>query len=648
MKSSKRNLIILGIIFSLIVILSSFTAIFIILTSNKSVTRTVMIYMVGSDLESDNGLASADLSSIDKNISNNSNVNVYLIAGGSKYWNNDYIDKNETSIFKLTTQGFEKVKDQSKQNMGNSETLSNFINYVYDNSKTDKYDLIFWNHGGAIDGSEYDELSLDDNLQLSEMDKALGNTPFKNNKIETVIFRTCLNGTLEVNTIFSKYADYMVASEESTLGASYTSVLNFINNIKSTDSGKDVSKKFIESYKKQIADIKNRSFQSTSDSIYSTYSLIDLKEVNKLSVYMNDFFNDINVESNFNNISRVRANLLQYAEEVPAYDMVDLYNLVYNLKSLSPNKANRVLNQFERTVIYNYATDSNSRGISIYFPYNGEKVYKDRFIKVYDELNGFDSYKNFIANFYKIQSSDYKAYSYTSNTVNTNESKNVDTYSDFELELTDEQVTTFAKAKYIVYRDNKDGFYKPIYVGREAKLDGNILKASIKDRQLQVIDKNKDKYNLTAIEKENTDKYIKYETNVILQSFKDMSNYKMDRAIMTIYYDKNTKKSNISNIVYDKNNDLVNSTALDLNSYESVAFSVSSGWDILDDDGNYVGPIVENGKVKGDGIVTGFEAKVGEFNFEISKFDDEYDYFCVFVITDTHNNVSYSKLIKLR
>ena len=117
---------------------------------------------------------------------------------------------------------------------------------------------------------------------------------------------------------------------------------------------------------------------------------------------------------------------------------------------------------------------------------------------------------------------------------------------------------------------------------------------------------------------------------------------------MTIYYDKNTKKSNISNIVYDKNNDLVNSTALDLNSYESVAFSVSSGWDILDDDGNYVGPIVENGKVKGDGIVTGFEAKVGEFNFEISKFDDEYDYFCVFVITDTHNNVSYSKLIKLR
>ena len=648
MKSSKRNLIILGIIFSLIVILSSFTAIFIILTSNKSVTRTVMIYMVGSDLESDNGLASADLSSIDKNISNNSNVNVYLIAGGSKYWNNDYIDKNETSIFKLTTQGFEKVKDQSKQNMGNSETLSNFINYVYDNSKTDKYDLIFWNHGGAIDGSEYDELSLDDNLQLSEMDKALGNTPFKNNKIETVIFRTCLNGTLEVNTIFSKYADYMVASEESTLGASYTSVLNFINNIKSTDSGKDVSKKFIESYKKQIADIKNRSFQSTSDSIYSTYSLIDLKEVNKLSVYMNDFFNDINVESNFNNISRVRANLLQYAEEVPAYDMVDLYNLVYDLKSLSPNKANRVLNQFERTVIYNYATDSNSRGISIYFPYNGEKVYKDRFIKVYDELNGFDSYKNFIANFYKIQSSDYKAYSYTSNTVNTNESKNVDTYSDFELELTDEQVTTFAKAKYIVYRDNKDGFYKPIYVGREAKLDGNILKASIKDRQLQVIDKNKDKYNLTAIEKENTDKYIKYETNVILQSFKDMSNYKMDRAIMTIYYDKNTKKSNISNIVYDKNNDLVNSTALDLNSYESVAFSVSSGWDILDDDGNYVGPIVENGKVKGDGIVTGFEAKVGEFNFEISKFDDEYDYFCVFVITDTHNNVSYSKLIKLR
>ena len=53
-------------------------------------------------------------------------------------------------------------------------------------------------------------------------------------------------------------------------------------------------------------------------------------------------------------------------------------------------------------------------------------------------------------------------------------------------------------------------------------------------------------------------------------------------------------------------------------------------------------------RVKGDGIITGFEAKPNEFKFQISTFDDNYDYYCVFVITDTHNNLSYSKLIKLK
>ena len=98
-------------------------------------------------------------------------------------------------------------------------SVSNFLKYAYDYSKTDEYDLLFWNHGGAIDGSEYDELSNNDNLNLKEMNEALFNSPFKNKKLEIVIFRTCLNGTVEVNSVFSKYAKYLVASEEITLGA---------------------------------------------------------------------------------------------------------------------------------------------------------------------------------------------------------------------------------------------------------------------------------------------------------------------------------------------------------------------------------------------------------------------------------------------
>ena len=102
------------------------------------------------------------------------------------------------------------------------------------------------------------------------------------------------------------------------------------------------------------------------------------------------------------------------------------------------------------------------------------------------------------------------------------------------------------------------------------------------------------------------------------------------------------------NKIYNNNDDKANAIAVNLNDYNNVVFSISSGWKILDDNGNYTGPITENGKVVGDGIITGFEEKPGKFKFELSKFDDNSSYYCVFVLTDTHNNVSYSKMIKLK
>ena len=105
-KNNKKNNASKIILVSLI---SAFAAILLILlivifTGNKSnssnnVSRTVMIYMVGSDLESQNGLGTVDLEEIDYFKMDNQNVNVLLIAGGSNDWYNNYIDKNETSIY---------------------------------------------------------------------------------------------------------------------------------------------------------------------------------------------------------------------------------------------------------------------------------------------------------------------------------------------------------------------------------------------------------------------------------------------------------------------------------------------------------------------------------------------------------------------
>ena len=638
-KSNNKKIILFSIIFVLIIIaiLLTYNLIF----KDKEVSRTVMIYMVGADLESKSGLASTDLKGIDYDKMDNKNIKVILIAGGSEKWNNSFIDEDETSIFELKEDGFEKVKTQKLQNMGDENVFKNYLDYVYTNYKTDKYDLIFWNHGGAIYGSQMDEIS-DDILSLNEMENGLKNSKFHNKKLEVIIFRTCLNGTLEVANSLEDYADYLVASEEVTYGTPFTNVLNFINKIETTDSSYDVGYKFIESYKDHIKTLKS-TYSNDSD-IYSTYSIVNLNKIKYLTESLNEFINVINVKENYKEISRIRSNLYQYAytqSDSADYDMVDLYNLITKLKKYDENKAKKVLNNIENAVEYNWATNNNSRGISIYFPYNADENVKKLFLNIYSNFKNLDKYYNFINTFYSIQNQNDYSYSFSNNKVNVNISNKE---ADFKLELTDEQKDGFAKAKYIVFRDNKDGYYHPIYIGTETNLNGNILSANIKDRQLKVIDKADKSFNgyiLTLIESETSNDYIKYNTSVILQNFKDFNDYKMDNAQMNLILNRKTNKISINNVILNNKENLKpNSTSVDLNEYKNIAFG-SFKYKILDDNGNYKTDWNSNG------IYEGVEIDVKDIDFKIQNLDDEYDYYCVFMIKDINNKTYYSKLIKM-
>ena len=656
--SKNKKTLLYIIIILLLVIIISVVGIMLLnnenLTSNKNSSRTVMIYMVGSNLESKSGLATSDLNSINLEGLEENNVNVLLIAGGSKKWYNDYIDKNETSIYKLESGGIKKVKTQPLLNMGKSEVLSEFLKYVYDNYKTDKYDLLFWDHGGAITGSEFDELHSDDNLSLVEFRDALKDSPFNsNNKLEVVIFRTCLNATIEVASVFADYSNYLVASEEVTLGANYTSVLNFINEIKPSDKGIDIGKKYITAYQNQIKSIRDKSIFSNQKSIYSTYSLMNLNNVNGLIASVNDFFGNVNVQSDFNSISRIRANLRQYGQDEPSYDMVDLYSLVTEMRTLDQNRADKVLSEFNKTVVYNWATNPESRGISIYFPYNGTIRAKTSLISVYNGLSGFDRYKKFITDFNTAKlAGGGKTYSYSMNKINVeteNKTKNVD----FTLELTDEQKENFAQAKYVVYRKNEDGYYSPIYIRGKADFDGNNITASIRNKQLRVYsttDKEDKGATLVLREVEEDDKYVRYETTVLLQRFKDIGagDYAFDPGIINLLYDKESKKIDVISAVY-KEDGKASTAIIDFSYYDSVAFSLSSGWDILDENGNYIGTTYdENGQIRGNGIITGWEEKPGQYAFTLDNFEDKLEYYCVFEIYDIYGNVSYSKLVKMK
>lgn len=614
---------------------------------NKEKSRTLMIYMVGANLESEAGIASADLEAIDYAKMKNDYVNVVLIAGGASQWYNDFVSVGETSIYELTSNGYKKVKEQERKNMGSSEVLSDFLSYAYDHYKADEYDLVFWNHGSGIGGGEVDEI-YNDALSIPEYEKGLEASPFNSdNKIETIIFRTCMNGSLEMAGFLKDYADYLVASEEVTVGMRIFDVLDFVNDILPTDSGYDVGLKFIERYKEQVGEIRDYyEGRNDFDYIYSTYSITDLSKITDLEKKVNDFFMSIKPSSNYNTIARVRSNLYQYAlnNSGDAYfDMVDLYRLVDGLKELEPKKADAVLKSLQSTVLYNYATNDQSRGMSIYFPYNATMNEQKYQLKLYDEFDSLEGYREFINEFYKLKNSSTGSKNfYTQTNVELGTSSQD---ADFMLTLTDEEKEQFAKAEYIVFKKEQDGYFQPLYRGKNVTLDGNVLKASIQNRQLKVVSNDgKENYTLLLIEQDETDEYITYTTVVLLEDFSssEFEDWKMDNATMQLIYDKDTKKIEIGSIILTSEDSTLPSNVMaSLEDYTTVAFT-NSKYKILDEKGNYTQNWV------GNGTLEGIEEKIGEFHFEVADSSDQSDYYGIFVIRDTYNQVYYSKLVKMK
>ena len=643
---SKLN-IILYIMISILVLLIVAIGI-VVVSKNNGTTRTFMIYMVGSDLESKSSMGTYELDGIDPTLVDLKNINVVLIAGGSSTWGNDYIDEDETSIYQLTKNGFEKVKQQKIKNMGDYSTLSDFINFVTKNYITDEYELLFWNHGGAIMGSEFDELSDNDNLSLQEIQKALTKTQFnKNNKIETVIFSTCLNGTIENANVFKDYANYFVASEEISMSVKDTSDFSFINYVTPKTESLAIGRSFIEKYKEKMNYLKDAYQIYNKDyNIYSTYSIVDLNNLDDLNKSVDDFFAEIDVLKNYNKIARVRSNLYQYAYKQagePSYDTVDLYNLINDLKELSPKKANKVLEELENTIIYNYSTDSSSRGMSIYFPYNASTQVQNMFLNMYNEISPIRNYNKFIDDFssFKLTNSSNRL-SFKNNSSNVNREEN---NTDFELELTDEQVENYAKANYLVFRDNKNGTYQPIYKGNEVTLEGNKIRAKFKDRQLKIVS-NENNYEgvFTLFEEENTDGYIKYSTIVTLEDIgsDDIGKWRFDVATVSLMLDKQKNKVSISGVLLSNKEDLPSKVMVDLKDYTHIIFS-STSYKILDENGNYTEDWDNNGTSEGHEFRTD-----EDYEFKINDFADDYDYYCVFRIYDVNNNYYYSNLVKMK
>ena len=174
-------------------------------------------YLCGSDLESDGGFATGDLSEL-MEADLPENVTVVIETGGALEWQNELVDGSVLQRYVYDSEGLTLVDEQPSASMGESGTLEDFLRFARENYPADRTAVVFWNHGGgSVSGAAFDEVYDYDSLTLSEMYAAFSavwEPDTEDQPLELVGFDTCLMATVDTAYTFCDLSRYLVASEE--------------------------------------------------------------------------------------------------------------------------------------------------------------------------------------------------------------------------------------------------------------------------------------------------------------------------------------------------------------------------------------------------------------------------------------------------
>lgn len=424
--------------------------------SAEDMKRTVMIYCVGSNLESEYGAASADIEEMLAADINTEKNKVLIYTGGSRSWVNPAVSSSENAVFLVGEDDIQEVKAFSLASMGTSSSLTSFINYSTQNYPADRYSLILWDHGsGPLEGYGNDELFSNDNLTMSELDAALGASAFfDENKLEMIGFDACLMGSIETAWFLRDYAEYFVASQELEPGEGWD--YTFLEKLNDCANGAELGRLIVDSYIAFYEDLFDKKPYQKAD---VTLSCTDLSKVDAVEQAMDALFGVVNkdvVSGNITNASRCRNRAKGFGRvrdgDFNGFDLIDILHMTTLLKNEYADSATQLEKALGEYIVYSRSNTLNANGVSVYHPYDNI-LYANYWLPAYKAFGFSKSYSEYLYSFYNhvttyaSSATDYREFSKTSGSAVENNGK-----SDLSIKLTQEQAENFSSAQYVVYR----------------------------------------------------------------------------------------------------------------------------------------------------------------------------------------------------
>ena len=340
-------------------------------------TWAVYWYLCGSNLESEDGAASADLAELLK-ARLPDNVKVIIQTGGASKWHRPGISAKHISRYVYQGGKLELLAKLPLASMGDEKTLTSFLAFCKEKYSADHQVFVFWDHGGGSIGGVANDENFDfDALSLKEINNSFrqvytaspARPPF-----EIIGFDACLMATLDTASAISGFAKYMVASQEvePANGWQYTTWVNALG------ANTAISP---EALGKTICDTYLEGCEEAQTAGNATLSLIDLAKIPFVNLAYNALgleavslaMDDDSFYAAYGRQAKAAENYVNSRSEGYT-NMVDLGSLVRRLKATLPEFAPHFLDSLGEAVVYKvHGPYRSPSGLSCYYPFDGSK-----------------------------------------------------------------------------------------------------------------------------------------------------------------------------------------------------------------------------------------------------------------------------------
>ena len=343
---------------------------------------TFMIFLNGDNNLEDNAIEDfiemATAGSTDK-------VNIIVQMDRRPNYNTRYGNWNGTKRFNVTKNMLptpdNATQDIGESNMGDPQSLIDFVNWTKTNYQAEHYALVLWDHGSGWKSADIlpvKSISIDDTdrdvITMIELRQALFEiTNNGTDKLDIIGFDACLMAMIEVDYQIMPYASFRVASEELEPddGWDYAASMTYLINNPECNSAQ-LSTQIVNDY-----------INSTGTKGEETLSAVNLTNLNDLVIATSELGNDLknNLPLYRTQIEGVNDKVEHFTYSISTYIDLHHFATLINENINDPvisNDTQDVIDAINNTVIFQAhgLKHPYSRGISIYFSDPRYNVYK--------------------------------------------------------------------------------------------------------------------------------------------------------------------------------------------------------------------------------------------------------------------------------